>query len=119
MDTVFIRGLELRGHHGVFAEERRLGQVFVVSLELGLDTRAAAEADELALTVDYAAVVGCVRGVVEGESVRLIETLAGRIADAVLREFPLVRHLSVEVQKPQAPVPARISALGVVISRGR
>ena len=118
MDTIFIKGIELRGHHGVFAEERRLGQVFVVSLELGLDTRAAAEADKLALTVDYAAVIACVRDIVEGEPVCLVETLAGRVADAVLRGFPLVHHLTVEVQKPQAPVAARVSALGVVISRG-
>ena len=50
-DQVAVRGLRVRGFHGVLAEERRDGQDFVVDAVLELDTSAAAAIDDLALTV--------------------------------------------------------------------
>ena len=51
LDRLTVRGLRGIGHHGVFEHERRDGQEFVVDVELGLDTRAAAAADDLSATV--------------------------------------------------------------------
>ena len=51
---------------------------------LWLDTRPAAAADDLSLTVDYAAVASRLAAVVSGEPVALIETLADRLAAACL-----------------------------------
>src|SRR5690348_4771651 len=80
-DRLAVQGLVFRGHHGVFDHERRDGQDFLVDLALALDTRRAAETDDLQDTVDYGSLVDEVRTVVEGDPVDLIETLAQRIAD--------------------------------------
>ena len=81
-------GIECFGHHGVFDFERRDGQIFVVDLVLGLDTRPAAASDDLRDTVDYGSLVAAVKAAVETDPVDLIETLAQRIADVCLLGRP-------------------------------
>jgi dihydroneopterin aldolase len=119
MDKIRITGIKAYGHHGILPEEARLGQPFKVSLDLDLDTRPAAAGDDLALTVNYAAVIQHVEATLKGPPQRLIETLAERIAEKILLEFPLVQSVTVELQKPFAPVAASFEGISVVITRGR
>ena len=53
MDQIIIDGLEIFANHGVFPEENRLGQKFVVSVILYLDTRRAGKSDDLEQSVNY------------------------------------------------------------------
>ena len=117
-DVVAVRGIRARGFHGVLPEERRDGQDFVVDVAMTIDTRPAAASDDLALTVDYSAVAAAVVVVVTGESVDLVETLAARIADAVLAE-PLVEQVEIVVHKPEAPVGVPFGDVCVTIVRSR
>ncbi|MFE1783891.1 dihydroneopterin aldolase [Streptomyces sp. NPDC059506] len=118
MDRVALRGLRARGHHGVFDHERAEGQTFVVDLVLGLDTRPAAAADDLTLTVHYGIVAEEVVAVVSGEPVDLIETLAQRIADRCLAH-EAVQEVEVTVHKPNAPVTVPFDDVTVTITRRR
>ncbi|MFE5189269.1 dihydroneopterin aldolase [Streptomyces sp. NPDC056628] len=118
MDRVALRGLKARGYHGVFPEERREGQTFVVDLVLGLDTRPAAADDDLAKTVHYGVVAEEVVGVVQGEPVNLIETLAERVAQACLKHEG-VREVEVTVHKPDAPITVPFDDVTVTITRSR
>lgn len=117
-DRVALRGLRVRGRHGVLAEERRDGQVFVVDAVLVLDTRPAAATDDLARTVDYAGLAARLAAVVAGDPVDLIETLAARLADVCLAE-PLVEHVELTVHKPEAPVGLPFDDVSVTVCRGR
>jgi len=114
VDAINITGLTATGFHGVFPEERLNGQRFVVDVELGLhlETRS----DELSDTVNYAEIANLIRAEIEGEPCKLIETLAGRIADRCLSNS-LVQRVRVTVHKPQAPVPPELSDLSVTIIR--
>ncbi|WP_329316631.1 dihydroneopterin aldolase [Streptomyces sp. NBC_01262] len=118
MDRVALRGLRARGHHGVFPQEREEGQTFVVDLVLSLDTAPAAASDDLTLTVHYGIVAEEVVAVVQGEPVDLIETLAQRIADQVLKN-DLVEEVEVTVHKPQAPITVPFDDVTVTIARRR
>jgi dihydroneopterin aldolase len=115
-DRVEIRGLRATGHHGVFEHERVNGQEFVVDLVLSLDTRAAADTDDLAATVDYGSVAERVHDLITGEPVNLIETLAARIADCCLA-YPAVADVEVAVHKPQAPISVPFDDVVVRIRR--
>ncbi|MDQ6650787.1 MAG: dihydroneopterin aldolase [Actinomycetota bacterium] len=117
-DRITLRGLRAFGFHGVLAEERRDGQVFVVDVVLVLDTAPAGRSDRLADTVDYAALAAAVRALVEGEPVDLIERLAERIAAAALAD-ERVAQVEVTVHKPAAPVPAVVDDVSVSITRAR
>ncbi|BBA98005.1 putative dihydroneopterin aldolase [Actinacidiphila reveromycinica] len=118
MDRITLRGLAVRGHHGVFAHEREEGQTFVVDLSLGLDTAPAAAGDDLTRTVHYGVLAEQVAAVVSGEPVDLIETLAQRIADTCLGHAE-VEEVEVTVHKPEAPVSVPFDDVAVTITRRR
>jgi len=117
-DRLAVHGISAVGHHGVFDFERRDGQVFVVDLVLGLDTRAAARSDNLQDTVDYGSLVAKVKRSIESAPVDLIETLAERIAGVCL-EDPRVEWTEVTVHKPDAPIEATFSDVALTINRTR
>ncbi|GAA4814586.1 dihydroneopterin aldolase [Nocardioides caeni] len=118
VDELSITGVECFAHHGVFDHERRDGQVFVIDLVLGVDTRAAAASDDLADTADYGTLVDSVKAAVERDPVDLIETLAQRIADVVLLEGR-VEWTRVTVHKPDAPIQATFADVQLTITRRR
>ncbi len=99
-DRILLEGMVFHGRHGTLAAERELGQPFVVDVELRLDLRPAGNSDDLAQTVDYGQVHQRVREIVEGEPVNLTETVAERIAAAVLEDHPTLEVVRVKVAKP-------------------
>jgi dihydroneopterin aldolase len=113
-----LRGLTARGHHGVLDAERRDGQSFIVDVALVVDTVPAAASDDLADTVDYAALSDGIVAIVTGKPVNLLETLASRIAERCLDD-PRVVETTVTVHKPQAPIAHRFDDVAVTISRAR
>jgi dihydroneopterin aldolase len=118
LDTVAVIGIAARGRHGVLAHERALGQPFVVDIVLHLDTRPAAQADDLARTVHYGVLADQVAAVVGGEPVQLVETLAQRVADVAL-SHRLVTAADVTVHKPQAPLAVPFADVAITIRRWR
>ena len=117
-DRIELRGLTVRGHHGVFSHERRDGQDFVVDITVWVDLEAAAASDDLADTLDYGALARRVAAIVGGPPANLIETVAGRIADEVLTDAR-VDAVEVTLHKPQAPIPMEFADVAVVVRRTR
>ena len=117
-DRLRVTGIEVLGHHGVLDFERRDGQLFLIDLELGMDTRRAAGTDDLAETVDYGSLVTRVRDAVAHDPVNLIERLAQRIADVCLADHR-VQWAEVTVHKPEAPIEATFSDVTLTITRSR
>ena len=118
-DKIFLRGMEFWGYHGVIASEQELGQRFVIDVELSLDLTKAGISDNLADTVNYAAVYRLIRRQAEDNKCTLIERLADEIAACILAEFIAVDELSVTVHKPAAPIGGVIGDVGVTINRKR
>lgn len=114
MDTIELRGLVFYGYHGALAEERALGQRFVVDVRLGLDLEPAGRSDDLARTVDYGKVAETIKRIVEGETFSLIEALAEAVAGQLLADYPQVERVRVRVEKPSAPLRSTPSALAAV-----
>jgi dihydroneopterin aldolase len=117
-DRITLRGMRFLGRHGVELEERLEPQPFEVDLILRGDLSAPAASDDLADTVDYSAAFSLVGEVVEGRSYRLIEALAGAIADAVLAAHA-VDDVEVRVRKPKAPLPGAFDTVEVRLRRRR
>lgn len=116
IDKITLSGLRGRGLHGVYPRERMDGQTFVVDAVLELDTRPAADGDDLARTADYGVIAEKLVAVIEGEPCNLIETLAARLADIVLAE-PAVRAVEITVHKPDAPITVPFDDVTVSIRR--
>lgn len=118
LDRIELRGLRVFARHGVLDSERRNGQEFVIDAVLWLDTRPAAGSDDLSKTVDYGALANRLARLAEDPPVRLIETLAERLAADCLSE-PLVAEVEITVHKPQAPIAQPFRDVTVVIRRAR
>ena len=118
LDRLVLRGIAAYGRHGVLESERRDGQRFLVDVVLGVDAGAAAAADDLSATVDYAELVAAVRTDVESEPVSLLESLAVRLAELCLQRS-LVQWAEVTVHKPEAPMGVSIGDVAVTVTRSR
>lgn len=120
-DRIVLRGMRFLGRHGVELEERLEPQPIEVDVELELELAAPAASDELNDTIDYAVLFGLVGGIVEGQSFRLLEALAGTIAGAVVdahgTDDPRLEAVTVRVRKPQAPLPGDFETVEVAIRR--
>ena len=117
-DELAVTGIECFAHHGVFDFEKREGQVFLVDLVLGIDTRPAAASDDLEDTVNYGSLTADVKAAVERDPVDLIETVAQRIADVCLLDRR-VEWARVTLHKPDAPIDATYSDVALTITRTR
>jgi 7,8-dihydroneopterin aldolase/epimerase/oxygenase len=115
VDRILMDGMGFFGRHGVFPAERELGARFSVDVELEGDLRAAGASDRLEDTIDYALAYDLVREVVEGEPCHLLEAVAERIADRLLK-LRGVTHATVRVHK-KPPLPGEFRSVAVEISR--
>ncbi|HRX71514.1 MAG: dihydroneopterin aldolase [Candidatus Competibacteraceae bacterium] len=115
MDIIFIRELRVETIIGVHSWERGSRRYLLVDLELATDIRPAAATDRLDQTLDYQAVAQRISELAAGSDFQLVETLAERIADRLLREFP-TPWLRLTLRKPGVPSNAREA--GVIIERG-
>ncbi len=117
-DRIELRGLTVRGNHGVFDHERRDGQDFVVDITVWIGLQAAAASDDLSDTVDYGVLAQRAADIVAGPPRQLIETVAGEIADDVMRD-ERIHAVEVVVHKPAAPIPLEFADVAVVARRSR
>ena len=117
-DRIELRGLRVLGHHGALEGEQDTAQPFEVDLDVEAALDEAARNDELGRTVDYGLVVETARSIVAERRFRLLEALAGAIADGVL-EIPEVAAVTVTVRKLRPPVPADMASAGVRLRRER
>jgi dihydroneopterin aldolase len=111
---LILSGLTAFGYHGNNPAERKLGQTFIADLEVTLDTRKAAGTDKIEDTISYPLLEKTARAVLEGKPANLLETVAERIAAALLKH-PGVIQVTVRVTK-RPPLP-NLDAFSVEITR--
>ncbi|MDD5091567.1 MAG: dihydroneopterin aldolase [Candidatus Wallbacteria bacterium] len=119
MERIRLNKLEFYGYHGVFSEERKLGQKLLVSLDLQVDLSKACKSDRIEDTVDYTRIYETAKSVIQGSgSFNLLEHLAWQIAGSLLQGFENVKCLEVTVCKPSVPYPG-IGSCEVTVRRER
>ena len=117
LDKISIENLEVYAYHGVYPEENKLGQKFFLSLQLFIDTNRAVGQDDLMQSVNYGEVCFLLKDWMEKNTFCLIETVADRLAQAVLLQYPLVQRIILEVKKPNAPVSLPLESISVTVER--
>ena len=118
MDRINIKNLEVFARHGVYAEERALGQKFIISASLFADLRYAGKSDDLGASIDYSQICKTIKDFAEANTFSLIEAVAEGLAWKLLVSEPLIRKLWLEVKKPWAPVGMPLETVSVEIERG-
>lgn len=114
VELITLTGITATGFHGVYPDERRDGQPFVVDATLWIKRRS--RDDDVTTTVHYGELAEAIAQEIDGEPVDLIETLAGRIADRCLAER-IVMGAVVTVHKPKAPIGVPFDDVAVTVVR--
>ena len=100
--TIEVKGIKAYGRHGVYNQEKKEEQLFLVDVKAILkDTKKATgniEEDLLEETINYETIVRTVIELVKEESFNLIETLALKIVDVL--KNPKLQKIIVTVHKP-------------------
>lgn len=119
LDKIAIEGLEVFANHGVFPEENKLGQKFVVSVTLYTDTRRAGETDDLSASIHYGEAAHAIDEFMRVHTFKLIETAAESVAAMLLDRCPGAYGVRVKLEKPWAPVGLPLRTVSVEIERTR
>ncbi|CAM0911665.1 unnamed protein product [Alopecurus aequalis] len=118
-DKLILRGLQFHGFHGVWQEEKKLGQKFVIDVDAWMDLAAAGDSDDISHTVSYTDIYRIVKGIVEGPSHNLLESVAQSIANSTLVKFPQISAVRVKIEKPHVAVQGVVDYFGLEILRCR
>lgn len=118
MDKIEIKNLEIFANHGVFPEENILGQKFVISATLYTDTRKAGLTDELTASIHYGEVSHMITKFTKEHTYKLLEALAENLCQMLLQELPLLKMITLRVEKPWAPVGLPLETVAVETTRG-
>jgi dihydroneopterin aldolase len=119
VDAISLDGIEVWANHGVLEHEADLGQRYVIDITIHVDLSAAVASDDLADTVDYGALSSLVVHMFGQPRVRLVETVAGRVADAVLDHDVRIEAVDVTVHKPSAPLTVPVRDVRIQLTRTR
>jgi dihydroneopterin aldolase len=115
-DRILLRGIQFFAYHGAYDEERRLGQRFLVDVDLTPRVGAEAVGDDLSRTVDYGKAHAIVIEIGTQHQFKLLETLGIRICQALLERLPVLQ-VTVRVSKMSAPLPGLQGGVTVEITR--
>jgi dihydroneopterin aldolase len=117
VDKIILSKMMFYGYHGVFPEENKLGQQYIVDAELSLSLIEAGRSDELEQTINYAEIYHTVQEIVEGKCFRLIEALAENIASTLLQTYTSINEIKLRVTKPHPPFKIFFDGVTVEITR--
>ena len=112
-DRIILSGMQFYGFHGANAEEKALGQTYVVNLAVEVDLAISGQTDQLSDTVSYTHLYRAVKAVVEGESQNLLEGIAQSIAERILDDYA-VESVQLTVKKPHPPIKGSVGNYAAV-----
>jgi len=119
MDRIIIKDLEVYGYHGVFAEEKKLGQLFKVTVEMVTNLEPAGYLDNLECTIDYGRICDDIKAVLTEKSYDLIEAAAMAVIDRLFTNYTAVCTIKALVKKPWAPIGHHLKYVAVELERSR
>lgn len=118
VDKIYLNNIEIFAKHGVFKEEKVLGQKFILSVEVGLNTREAAITGNLEKSIHYGELCHNIEEVFKEESYDLIETAVEKVAEYILYNYDIVYEVKVKLKKPWAPISRHLDYAAIEILRG-
>ena len=104
MDKIYLKNVEIFANHGVFQEEKNLGQKFILDLELTLGLEEAGKTGDLTKSVHYGELCHGIEKEFTKVSYDLIETAAEKVAEYTLVNYPIGESAKVTLKKPWAPI---------------
>lgn len=117
MEQIVIEKLQVYGHHGVYEQEKKEGQTFLIDCVLDVSFGKAASTDDLENTVDYGNVCLFIKKYFMEHAFDLLETVAESLSTEMMYAFPGIHKMRLKIRKPDAPIPMEFASVGVEITK--
>ncbi len=116
---IHLHDMVFFGFHGIHAEERKLGQRFVITFTFETDPKNDEKIKHLHDTTDYTKVYSIIKDIFLNREFHLLEDCANVILDSVLERFPSIIHAVVKIKKPSVPINGSLSSVELEMERYR
>ena len=111
---VHIDGIRLHARHGVLPQEQLTGNDYIINVRASYDISRAMQTDDVADTLNYAEVYNIIKEEMNIPS-KLIEHVAGRIADRLMDSYSQISSIMLRITKCNPPMGADCNGAGVEI----
>ena len=118
-NIIRIKKATFYGYHGVLSEEQSVGGKFEADVDMYTSFSNAANKDNLSATIDYHKVYAFLYHMALEQKYYLIETLATRIADELLKKYELIDKVAVRVRKNNPPLGGVVDCVEVEVIKDR
>lgn len=109
-----INKLRIRAYHGVADQERAVGNVFEVTVQLAYPLERTMETDNVAHTLNYGEVVAVITTEMKKPS-RLLENVAQRLYTELIHSFPNIAGGMISVAKLAPPLGEEMESVAVTL----
>ena len=110
--------MEFHSYHGVMEHEKALGNTFIVTVAMEINTEKAALTDHLEDTVNYQLIYLTIKKQIEIPS-NLIENVTQRILDKLMNKFPRISHLHIKLSKMNPPLGGKVEKVSISMEKSR
>lgn len=111
---VHIDGIRLHARHGVLPQEQLTGNDYIINVRASYDISRAMQTDDVADTLNYAEVYNIIKEEMSVPS-KLIEHVAGRIANRLMNSYSQISSVMLRITKCNPPMGADCNGAGVEI----
>ena len=118
MSEIILENMEFHAFHGCMEHERNLGNTFLVTVKIDIDTSQSGISDNLEDTLNYQLIYNVIRTQMEIRS-NLIEHLARRIVDAVMEQFDQIKNIKLKLTKLNPPLGAKVESVSIKLESKR
>jgi len=115
MGKILLEGMEFFAYHGHYKEEQIIGTKFIADLEMEFETSIAEYSDHLGDTINYQEAYQVVKREMDINA-HLLESVARRILDAVMRSFPQVKSVQVKISKINPPLGGKVKQVSCILA---
>jgi dihydroneopterin aldolase len=115
---LILENIQFHAFHGVFTEENKIGNTFIITITLDIDLQKASETDDLNDTINYQHIYDEVKAQMQIQS-KLIEHVTGRILRAIMSKFAQVSKAEIRLKKINPPLGGQVESATIVMSQTR
>jgi dihydroneopterin aldolase len=116
MDYIILENIRIHAKHGCLQEENILGATYEITVKIGLDLDTASRTGDINDTVNYAGIYKLIREEMQIPS-KILEQVAGRMANRILEASELIRELELRLSKLNPPLPGQVGRSTIVLKR--
>ncbi|HET9570718.1 MAG TPA: dihydroneopterin aldolase [Bacteroidales bacterium] len=116
MDFLQLNHMQFHAYHGVFEQEKKIGNTYFIDLKIGADFTKACKSDQIEDTINYASVFHEIQEEMKNNC-NLIEHLAENICQRLKSTFAEMQLIELKLTKQNPPLHGQLESVSIILTR--